>query len=269
MEKYQKEAERERQQLEEQAAIHEERERKARVKLERKLAEENKKDLEQQRKKDLQQRKKDLARLVVRYIETKAPALALKRRQLLIKDEYGKTDRRAWDAEVDRFIDEVLPKRLQNRLPRQEIRKAITAAVNLQPVAKMPINAQPGRALEQFVRDAFLRAKWTVRPLPGSGDQGVDVLATKGEMTLAVQCKDYSGSVGNAAVQEVATGRLFYDATIAAVVSPAPFTVAARRLAASASVTLLSPDGLEEFIDGCDGATGGRSKRQQRSRAQL
>ena len=42
-----------------------------------------------------------------------------------------------------------------------------------------------------------------------SGDQGIDILAVRNGRTYAIQCKNYAGAVGNAAVQEACAKYLF------------------------------------------------------------
>ena len=71
-----------------------------------------------------------------------------------------------------------------------------------------------------------------------SGDQGVDILATRNGKRYAIQCKNYEGTVGNFAVQEAYAGARFYGCDEAAVVCPGEFTRAARELAASTGVHL-------------------------------
>jgi restriction system protein len=60
-----------------------------------------------------------------------------------------------------------------------------------------------------------------------------------------VQCKAWSGSVGNSAVQEAISARSFYAADFAAVVSDGNFTTSARELAARSHVVLFRADGLK------------------------
>ena len=92
---------------------------------------------------------------------------------------------------------------------------------------------------------------FNARATKGSGDQGVDVLAEKNNIKIAIQCKQYSKPVGNKAVQEVIAGKNFYNAQYATVVSNAPFTPSARKLAAKCGVILLDVrmlDNLEEHL---------------------
>lgn len=71
-----------------------------------------------------------------------------------------------------------------------------------------------------------------------SGDQGVDILATRGGRRYAIQCKNYAEAVGNFAVQEAFAGCEYYECDVAAVICPGTYTRAARELAESTGVLL-------------------------------
>jgi len=101
-----------------------------------------------------------------------------------------------------------------------------------------------GHAFEYWVAENLVRFGWSAQVTSGSGDQGIDVLATFENKNLAVQCKRYTGSVGNKAVQEAYSGCTFYKADAAAVITNGTFTKSARALADSAGVLLCS---LEEI----------------------
>jgi len=84
-------------------------------------------------------------------------------------------------------------------------------------------------------------AGWSAALTPHTGDQGADIIARRGEISLVVQCKLYNSPVGNSAVQEAIAARAFYGATHAAVVSNQPYTASARELANRAGVILMAP----------------------------
>ena len=77
-----------------------------------------------------------------------------------------------------------------------------------------------------------------VQVTQASGDQGIDVLASKGGSRYAIQCKLYSNPVGNSAVQEAYAGMGYYGCTNAAVMTNSTFTKSARDLANSLGVEL-------------------------------
>lgn len=92
-------------------------------------------------------------------------------------------------------------------------------------------------------RNGFSNVKVT----RGSGDQGVDVIAYRDGVKYGIQCKCYSSSVGNRAVQEVYAGKLFYDCHVAVIMTNSTFTTAAIDLAHSTHVVLWSGRKLREM----------------------
>lgn len=97
---------------------------------------------------------------------------------------------------------------------------------------------------EHWVASGLKKFGWHAHATQGGGDQGVDVIATKNEITWAIQCKLYSQPVGNKAVQEAFSGAKHYKANRAAVLTNAGYTKSARELAASTGVRLLSPEDI-------------------------
>lgn len=84
---------------------------------------------------------------------------------------------------------------------------------------------------------------------PASGDQGIDVIASYGNVKAVFQCKKYAQPVGNGAVQEIVAGKQFERADIAAVVSNATFTTSAKQLASTTGVHLLHYSELQGFAE--------------------
>ena len=103
---------------------------------------------------------------------------------------------------------------------------------------------EDGWEFEHWVAEALQKFGWQAIATQGSGDQGVDVVATKGGLTLGIQCKRYSGSVGNKAVQEAFSGAKHMGLSKAAVLTNAEFTKSAKELAVTTGVLLLSPEDI-------------------------
>lgn len=93
----------------------------------------------------------------------------------------------------------------------------------------------------EYTVAAYLRHKGysRVKVTQGSGDYGIDVLASKGNIKYAVQCKYYSNPVGVKAVQEAVAGVAYYGCNRAMVVTNNTFTPQAKKLAAANNVVLL------------------------------
>lgn len=101
------------------------------------------------------------------------------------------------------------------------------------------IDHMDGHQFEYYCADLLMRNGYSnVVVTPGSGDQGVDILAERDGTTYAVQCKCYSGKVGNKAVQEAFSGRTYYDRNVAVVLTNNYFTEQARDAARKMNVLL-------------------------------
>jgi restriction system protein len=97
-----------------------------------------------------------------------------------------------------------------------------------------------GFEFEYWVAKSLALFGWKTTVSKGSGDQGIDVVAELDGASVGIQCKLYTGSVGNKAVQEVISGIAHYSLDHAAVISNATYTKSAHELASSTNVLLLS-----------------------------
>ncbi len=98
---------------------------------------------------------------------------------------------------------------------------------------------EDGHAFEYVCADVLRgRGFRRVHVTKGSGDQGADIIAFRGDVKYAIQCKYYAEPVGNHAVQEVYAGREFYGCDAAAVMTNSTFTRGAKELAEVTGVEL-------------------------------
>lgn len=101
------------------------------------------------------------------------------------------------------------------------------------------IDRMEGHQFEYYCADLLRRNGYSnVMVTPGSGDQGVDILADRDDVSYAIQCKCYSGKVGNKAVQEAFSGRTYYDCDEAVVLTNSYFTEQAKDAARKTGVLL-------------------------------
>lgn len=96
-----------------------------------------------------------------------------------------------------------------------------------------------------LLKTGFARADVT----PGSGDQGVDILAEKDGIYYAIQCKCYSHDLGNTPIQEVYAGKEMYRCQVGVVMTNRYFTTGAKQLAEQTRVLLWDRDKLKKLID--------------------
>lgn len=106
-----------------------------------------------------------------------------------------------------------------------------------------------GHDFEYFCADVLRKNGFSdVSVTTGSGDQGVDIIATKDSIKYAIQCKRYSSPLGNTPIQEVNAGKQFYNCHIGVVMTNQYFTSGGKELAEKTGVLLWDRDKLEAFI---------------------
>ncbi|MBQ6319269.1 MAG: restriction endonuclease [Lachnospiraceae bacterium] len=94
------------------------------------------------------------------------------------------------------------------------------------------LDALESHDFEYFCADILSYNGFTgIKVTSGSGDYGIDILCKKGGSSYAIQCKCYSGNVGNHAVQEAVSGKIYYKQDYAVVMTNSHFTKAAMETA--------------------------------------
>lgn len=106
------------------------------------------------------------------------------------------------------------------------------------------LNLMSGFEFESFVTDLFTKMGYKAITTKKSGDQGVDVLAEKNGITIAIQTKCYNQPVGNKAVQEIVAGMKYYNAQKGLVATNNNFTPSAKKLAEANGITLWNGETL-------------------------
>lgn len=118
------------------------------------------------------------------------------------------------------------------------------------PLANINYDNMTGQEFENFCAKVLKYNGFSnVVVTKGSGDHGIDILANKGGMRYAIQCKCYSENVGNKAVQEAYSGRAIYGADIAVVMTNRNFTKQAEIDARKLSVQLWGRNKLQSLIN--------------------
>jgi len=185
-------------------------------------------------------------------IDDHAQELSILRNQLTVKSRYGLIDDDKWKDEVKQFIFNVLKAESEDEEVMEFLHDKIDEiTINYQSEIVPLSDEMTGIEYEQFVANSLCNYGWDAYVTKASNDQGVDVLAEKQGVKIAVQCKFYSSNVGNAAVQEIIAGSIFEQADIAVVVSNAAFTSSAKQLASSANVILIHHDLLDKIDELC------------------
>ncbi|WGS47649.1 restriction endonuclease (plasmid) [Burkholderia sp. JSH-S8] len=146
----------------------------------------------------------------------------------------------AWLRTCERIHFDILVQRLGAKLEHFDPNRFVTM---------YHVDAMTGYDFEKFLAELFRTAGYDVEETKLSGDQGADLFVSRFGKKIVIQAKNYSGSVGNAAVQEAISAKSFYDCDEAMVVTNSHFTRSAIELANAASVRLVGRRDLQSYLD--------------------
>lgn len=111
------------------------------------------------------------------------------------------------------------------------------------------VDLMSGQEFEKFIAELFSRMGFDTEVTKATGDQGIDVIASKNGDKIGIQAKCYSGSVGNSAIQEAVAGKNYYRLNKAMVITNNLFTDSAQQLARANSIVLWDRNILKEKIE--------------------
>jgi restriction system protein len=171
-------------------------------------------------------------------------ALTKRFRQLVRVNAYGFEETEKWLDELDRFrvsVDLELDRKARRAFERMATAQVRRWAEREADTVFCGHESQMSpEDYEHHCADVLRRSGWSAEVTGMSGDQGIDVLARRDGLSVAVQCKLlFSRPVGNKAVQEAHAAAGYVETSHAAVVSNAPFTRSAEALADKLGVLLL------------------------------
>lgn len=139
----------------------------------------------------------------------------------------------------DIYFD-ILVERLATRLEHFNSSKFVTMYL---------IDAMDGYQFENFLVEIFQTLGYDVKETKKTQDQGADLFVTRFGKNMVIQAKNYSGSVGNSAVQQAISAKAFYGCDEAMVVTNSYYTKSAMELAESARVRLIDRNELQKYLD--------------------
>ncbi|MDH0683423.1 restriction endonuclease [Achromobacter animicus] len=146
----------------------------------------------------------------------------------------------SWQLTCEQLHFDILVDRLATKLEHFDPNRFVTM---------YHVDAMNGYDFEKFLAEIFQMSGYDVEETRLSGDQGADLLVSRFGKKIVIQAKNYSGTVGNAAVQEAISAKSFYGCDEAMVVTNSSFTRAAIELAEVASVRLIGRRELQGYLD--------------------
>ncbi len=169
--------------------------------------------------------------------------------RVVYTDEYGTTHYDKWPEEVARFIESsgFQFSTLKHAEVTSLVTEKIAAKVASMKRIKDYLETGDPYDFERKCAELLKKYGWEAMTTKKSGDQGADIIATKGGKSVAIQCKLYSKPVGNKAVQEALSGKLYNSVGYAAVVASNGFTYSAKKLAQKTDVVLLTSSSLSKL----------------------
>ena len=113
------------------------------------------------------------------------------------------------------------------------------------------LNSMSGVEFEQWTAGLFARHGYRVKPTRVVGDHGIDLEMERAGKRVVVQCKRWSGSVGEPVIREFYGALLHAGADTGIFITTASFTLQAREFAQQKPLTLLDLNSLLHlFIHG-------------------
>ncbi|MEW9305586.1 restriction endonuclease [Labrys neptuniae] len=187
-----------------------------------------------------------------RLIRRHDQALTKRYRQLVRVNAYGAEEFDKWHDELVRFRDSTKLSLDEKDIARFDAlaTRMVSKWASAQPDARIPeaMEEISPQDYEHLCADLLRKAGWEAEVTGQSGDQGIDILAQRHDMTVALQCKLYFGNpVGNKAVQEAHAAAGYVDADYAVVVSNRDFTNSAEQLARKLGVLLVHHSELPDL----------------------
>jgi len=183
--------------------------------------------------------------------------LALKRLKKQFRDGYGLLNSKKWEKEMDFFFDEIIAKRYVLTYGDSTIvRKEVYTMINLQidnyisnkSLLNKNVDSMGPLEFEGFCVHLLSKGGWDAQTTKTSGDQGVDIVATKRGIKCVFQVKKLNKPVGNKAVQEVHAGMSYYGyVNFGFVVTNNDFTSSAKDLAKATGVHLIHYSELSDL----------------------
>lgn len=183
-----------------------------------------------------------------------------KKKQLTDVSEYGFEDASKWDTEKIRFAADLVKRHLH-----KDFHEASVEATMIQFVAEYIVdsvvndetskpvesqnsspasNVSKGIDFERRCIELLSENGWSATPTPKTGDKGVDIIATKRGLRVAVQCKCWEGNIGSTTVQEVYSGSQFYDADAAVILGETHLTAQAAEIARKLRVVVANGEDI-------------------------
>ncbi|MBN2182729.1 MAG: restriction endonuclease [Sedimentisphaerales bacterium] len=107
-----------------------------------------------------------------------------------------------------------------------------------------------GIKLEKAIAELYNKIGYSVQMTKASGDEGIDLILSKKDETIVVQCKGHEKPIGVGVVRDLYGSMMHYGANKAILVCPAGFTKGVVQFMTNKPIQLISADDLIRISDG-------------------
>jgi len=132
---------------------------------------------------------------------------------------------------------------------RQKGKKGFYEIFLMDPLVRLRrLDMMTSTEFEKFLQWFFSQQGYLIIKTKTGHEQGTDFILITRNIRIAIEAKRWNSKVGNRAVQQINSGKLFHRCDRAWVITNNYFTEQAKELARSCNVELINRDGLNEMI---------------------
>lgn len=192
-------------------------------------------------------------------VEKHRRTLLGKKRRLCYFDEYGILHSEKWEKEKQYFFRNVIEPELECEIVDNyidakyaEYETCLDSLLNVSEESNPGVSYHPemsGAEYEILCQDLLNFADGEATLTPTTGDSGADLIVDFKGKRIIVQCKRSKKTIGNRAVQEVASAVTLLDGDVGVVVTDNGFTRAAKQAAHGHGVFTITHEEISNFIE--------------------
>jgi hypothetical protein len=107
-----------------------------------------------------------------------------------------------------------------------------------------------GIKLEKVIAELYKKMGYSVQMTKASGDEGIDLILSKKDETIVVQCKGHEKPIGVGVARDIYGSMMHFGANKAILVCPAGFTKGVVQFMTNKPIQLISADDLVRISEG-------------------
>ncbi len=163
-------------------------------------------------------------------------------------EKIWRAKRQAEEDEEEKKQDFLATRAKINELKNALLQKVVSPSRASGALDHHVFDGMDGIEFEHFIASVLRGLKYEAEVTVGSGDLGVDILASNSDGKFAIQVKRYNQPVSRRAISDAVAGRDHFKCDFAMVITNSSFTKDAKKLAKSTDCILIDRKKLNEWI---------------------